>query len=138
MRGKLLFVTGAAVGYVLGARAGRKRYDQLRAAALKVWDSPGVQKQVDAVEDFVAQKVGEVPEAIFVTVKKAVVRANDRRREARKPHPAASTRSPSVPGSSSARSSSAGSSSAGRPASVVPSGVAVTPADGDDRDNHPQ
>lgn len=83
MRGKLLFVTGAAVGYVFGTRAGRKRYDQMKSAALKVWESPGVQKQVAAVEDFVAEKVGEVPEAVYITVKKAVVRANDRRREAR-------------------------------------------------------
>ena len=85
MRGKLLFVTGAAVGYVLGTRAGRKRYDQMKSAAIKVWESPGVQKQVNAVEDFVAEKIGEVPEAVFITVKKAVVRANDRRREARVP-----------------------------------------------------
>lgn len=85
MRGKLLFVAGAAVGYVLGTRAGRKRYDQMKATALKVWESPGVQKQVNAVEDFVAEKVGEVPEAVYVTVRKAVVRANDRRREARTP-----------------------------------------------------
>jgi oxygen-dependent protoporphyrinogen oxidase len=87
MRGKLLFVTGAAVGYVLGTRAGRKRYEQMRSAALKVWESPGVQKQVNAVEDFVAEKIGEVPEAVYITVKKAVVRANDRRREARQAGP---------------------------------------------------
>ncbi|CAM5444476.1 hypothetical protein [Leifsonia shinshuensis] len=85
MRGKILFVTGAAVGYVLGTRAGRKRYEQMKAAAQKVWESPGVQKQVNAVEDFVAAKVGEAPEAIYVTVRKAVARANDRRREARRP-----------------------------------------------------
>lgn len=85
MRGKLLFVTGAAVGYVLGTRAGRKRYEQMKSAALKVWESPGVQKQVNAVEDFVAEKIGEVPEAVYITVKKAVVRANDRRRQTRTP-----------------------------------------------------
>ena len=83
MRGKILFVTGAAVGYVLGTRAGRKRYDQMKSAALKVWESPGVQKQVNAVEDYVAAKIGEAPEALYTTVKKAVVRANDRRKEAR-------------------------------------------------------
>lgn len=87
MRGKLLFVTGAAVGYVLGTRAGRKRYDQMKSAATKVWESPGVQKQVHAVEDFVAEKVGEFPETVYVTVKKFVVRANERRRESREPIP---------------------------------------------------
>ena len=88
MRGKLLFVTGAAVGYVLGTRAGRKRYDQMKAAATKVWESQGVQKQVHAVEDFVAEKVGELPETVYVTVKKFVVRANERRRESRGTYPA--------------------------------------------------
>lgn len=87
MRGKLLFVTGAAVGYVLGARAGRERYEQLKAAAGKVWESPGVQRQVHAVEDFVAEKVGEFPETVFLTIKKFVVLANARRREARAPYP---------------------------------------------------
>ncbi|MGO4594611.1 hypothetical protein AB4Z18_12395 [Leifsonia sp. 2TAF2] len=87
MRGKLLFVAGAAVGYVLGARAGRERYEQLKATAAKAWQSPTVQKQVHAVEDFVAEKVGEFPETAYITVKKAVVQANRRRRESRAPYP---------------------------------------------------
>ncbi|GAA2053335.1 MULTISPECIES: hypothetical protein [Leifsonia] len=87
MRGKLLFVAGAAVGYVLGARAGRERYDQLKAAAAKAWESPAVQKQVHAAEDFVSRKVGEFPETVYITVKKLVVQANSRRREARAPYP---------------------------------------------------
>ncbi|WP_043993399.1 hypothetical protein [Leifsonia xyli] len=85
MGGKILFVAGAAVGYVLGARAGRKRYDQMKAAATRVWESPSVQKRVHAVEDFVAEKACEAPEAVFVAIKKVVVRANERRREARSP-----------------------------------------------------
>src|SRR6478752_8454183 len=87
MRGKLLFVAGAAAGYVLGARAGRRRYEQIKAGAAKVWESPGVQKQVTAVEDFVAAKVGELPEAALGTAKKLVSRANQRRRESRTTYP---------------------------------------------------
>jgi len=87
MRGKLLFVAGAAVGYVLGARAGRERYDQIKAAATQAWQSPGVQKQVHAVEDFVSAKVGEFPETAYITVKKLAVQANRRRRESRAPYP---------------------------------------------------
>ena len=87
MRGKLLFVAGVAVGFVLGARAGRERYEQLKASAAKVWQSPTVQKQVHAAEDFVAEKVGEFPETVYITVKKAVVQANRRRRESRAPYP---------------------------------------------------
>lgn len=33
MRGKILFATGIAVGYVLGTRAGRERYEQIKKAA---------------------------------------------------------------------------------------------------------
>ena len=29
MRGKLIFVAGAALGFVLGARAGHERYEQI-------------------------------------------------------------------------------------------------------------
>ena len=86
MRGKILFVTGVAVGYVLGARAGRERYEQIKAGALKVWESPTVQKEVHTAQDFVADKVGEFPETVYITVKKAVVRANDRRRESKAPY----------------------------------------------------
>jgi hypothetical protein len=44
MRGKLMFVVGAAVGFVLGTRAGRERYEDLKNATRKVLDSPGVQE----------------------------------------------------------------------------------------------
>jgi oxygen-dependent protoporphyrinogen oxidase len=87
MRGKLLFVAGAAVGYVLGARAGRKRYVQIKSAFDKVWQSPGIQKQVNAAEDFVAAKVGEVPGAVFDTAKKLAAQAAARRKEAGAPVP---------------------------------------------------
>jgi oxygen-dependent protoporphyrinogen oxidase len=92
MRGKLLFLAGAAAGYVLGARAGRRRYEQIKATATRLWESPGVQKQVTAVEDFVAAKVGELPEAAFGTAKKLVGRANQRRREARGSYPVGAPR----------------------------------------------
>jgi hypothetical protein len=42
MRGKLLFVAGAAVGYVLGTKAGRERYNEMMDAARKILDSPSV------------------------------------------------------------------------------------------------
>jgi oxygen-dependent protoporphyrinogen oxidase len=35
MKKKLYFVTGVAVGYVLGSRAGRERYEQLKATATR-------------------------------------------------------------------------------------------------------
>jgi hypothetical protein len=71
MKGKLLFVAGAAVGYVLGARAGRKRYEQIKGAAERIWETPGVQNQVEQVKDFAAQRVGDIPSALADGAQKA-------------------------------------------------------------------
>ena len=48
MRYRLTFITGAAIGYVLGARAGRERYEQLRKAARGVAQNPAVRNTVEA------------------------------------------------------------------------------------------
>ncbi|MEE6311019.1 hypothetical protein V1634_29685 [Plantactinospora veratri] len=44
MRGKLWFVGGLAVGFVLGARAGRERYEELVLKGRQVLDHPTVQE----------------------------------------------------------------------------------------------
>jgi hypothetical protein len=44
MRRLLWFAGGAAVGFVLGSRAGRESYDQLVVKARQVWDHPTVQE----------------------------------------------------------------------------------------------
>ncbi|TFC41158.1 YtxH domain-containing protein [Cryobacterium sp. TMT2-10] len=72
MRGKLLFVTGGLVGYVLGARAGRKRYDQIVAAAQDLWSRPPVQRRVNEARDFALERVGDVPSALLEGGRKLV------------------------------------------------------------------
>ena len=72
MKGKLLFVAGAAVGYVLGTRAGRKRYEQIKGAAESVWNTPVVQQGVGQVKDFALARVGTVSDAFFDNAKKLV------------------------------------------------------------------
>ena len=72
MRGKLLFITGGLVGYVLGARAGRKRYDQIASAASDLWNRPPVQRRVNEVRDFALERVGDVPGVLFEAGKKVV------------------------------------------------------------------
>lgn len=47
--GKLSLGLGLAVGYVLGAQAGRERYEQIRQAAAAVLSRPDVQQALDAV-----------------------------------------------------------------------------------------
>ena len=44
MRGKLMFLTGLAAGFVLGSRAGREKYEEIRESAKKLWESPSVQE----------------------------------------------------------------------------------------------
>lgn len=44
MRGKLMFLSGLAAGFVLGSRAGREKYEEIRANAKKVWEHPTVQE----------------------------------------------------------------------------------------------
>lgn len=72
MRGKILFAAGLAVGYVLGTRAGRERYEEMRATAKGFWNDPRVQHRVDQVEDFVKEKVPEVAEFVSDGAKKVV------------------------------------------------------------------
>jgi hypothetical protein len=42
---KLLLLTGAAVGYVLGAKAGRERYEQIMGKAKGIAKDPRVQQK---------------------------------------------------------------------------------------------
>jgi len=71
------FVAGAAVGYVLGTRAGRQRYEQIKAGAHRLWTSEPVQNKLDqaghAVKTqalpFVADKVGDAVKAAGRAVK---------------------------------------------------------------------
>jgi hypothetical protein len=55
MKGILL---GAAVGYVLGARAGRGRYDQIVRTYRRLADHPAVQGAAGIVRAKVGEKTG--------------------------------------------------------------------------------
>jgi hypothetical protein len=79
VKGKILFVAGLGLGYVLGTRAGREKYEELRTAALKVWNDPRVQKQVDAVEDFVKDKAPDVAEFVSDNAKKVVAQVSGKK-----------------------------------------------------------
>lgn len=83
MKGKILFVAGLGIGYVLGTRAGRERYEQLKAQAARLWNDPRVQKQVDAVEEFVKDKAPDVAEFVTDGAKKVVSQVANRRAPAR-------------------------------------------------------
>ncbi|MGW7189586.1 YtxH domain-containing protein, partial [Streptomyces sp. NPDC054838] len=48
MRYKVTFVVGLAVGYVLGTRAGRERYEQLKKSARQVAQTPAVRNAAES------------------------------------------------------------------------------------------
>jgi hypothetical protein len=79
VKGKILFVAGLAVGYVLGAKAGRQRYEQIKTRAEKLWNSPGVQERVEQVGDFVKDKAPDVAEFVTDNAKKVASQVKSRR-----------------------------------------------------------
>ena len=93
MKGKILLVVGLGIGYVLGTRAGRARYDEMKAIAQKLWNDPRVQKRVDEAQDFVKDKAPEVAEFLADGAKKVVSQVSGSKAPARKPatKPAART-----------------------------------------------
>ena len=58
--GKLSFIAGLAAGYVLGAKAGRQRYEQIARTSGKVWNSQPVQKQVERGKEVAKTKAAPV------------------------------------------------------------------------------
>jgi hypothetical protein len=47
---RISFVGGLAIGYVLGAQAGRERYEQLKQLAKKAVESPAMQQTAGALQ----------------------------------------------------------------------------------------
>ena len=78
MRGKVLLVVGLAVGYVLGTRAGREKYDQMVAQARKLWNDPRVQKQVKNAEQFAKDKAPDVVDFVTDNAKKVASQVGSR------------------------------------------------------------
>jgi hypothetical protein len=68
MRGKFLFFLGLAIGYVFGTRAGRRRYEQIKAAAQNIWESEPVQWSVHQAQE----AVGDVAEDVLTAAKRVI------------------------------------------------------------------
>jgi hypothetical protein len=49
MRSKVTFIAGFATGYILGSKAGRSRYDQIREAARTFANNPAVQGTANTI-----------------------------------------------------------------------------------------
>ena len=47
---RITFLSGLAAGFILGARAGRERYEQIKRVGRRVADSPAAQQAAGAVQ----------------------------------------------------------------------------------------
>jgi hypothetical protein len=61
---KLMLLAAFAAGYVLGARAGRARYEQIKSAATKVRNDPRVQEKAPVVADKVTSAASTAASAV--------------------------------------------------------------------------
>lgn len=61
---KITMAAAFGAGYVLGARAGRGRYEELRDKAQELWTNPKVQRQAHKVQEQAKQVPGQVKEHV--------------------------------------------------------------------------
>lgn len=64
MRGRLLLIAGLITGFVLGSRAGRRAYDQLRSRVQDVSRNPAVQDRVAKAREFAQQRAPKLTGAV--------------------------------------------------------------------------
>jgi len=50
MHGKLIFGAGVGIGYLLGTRAGRERFDKITGQAKRFWENNTVQEAAGVVQ----------------------------------------------------------------------------------------
>jgi hypothetical protein len=61
---KLTLLAAVGVGYVLGTKAGRERYEQIKGTFIKVKDNPRVQETAQQAADFAVDKAPVVKEKV--------------------------------------------------------------------------
>ena len=88
MKGKRTLLAGAAIGYVLGAEAGRQRYEPIIGRATKAWSSDPVQSKVETAKDAVRTKTPMIAEKVSEAAKTAGSMLKDKATAEDLPEPA--------------------------------------------------
>jgi hypothetical protein len=70
MAGKISLLVGFGAGYVLGARSGRERYEQIAGKAQEVWRDPRVQEKAGQAQRLVKGKASEAGSKVSEKVNK--------------------------------------------------------------------
>lgn len=71
---KLMLVAAGAVGYVFGARAGKKRYAEIKSKVTEMWQNPKVQEERDRAKELVKDKARSVQERVTSAASKAAAK----------------------------------------------------------------
>lgn len=61
---KLILITGVAIGYVLGSKAGRQRYEQIRSGASKLAHNPTVQAAAGKAQETVSHQTAAAADKV--------------------------------------------------------------------------
>ena len=61
---KLMLLVAGGVGYVLGTKAGRERYEQIKRTATRVKDDPRVQEKAQHAADLAKEKAPVVKDKV--------------------------------------------------------------------------
>ena len=69
---KLTILISGAIGYVLGTRAGRERYEQIRSMATKVKENPTVQEKAQHAAEVAKEKAPVVKDKVAGAADSAV------------------------------------------------------------------
>ncbi|MFI6283234.1 YtxH domain-containing protein [Streptomyces sp. NPDC051018] len=64
MRYKLTFVVGLALGYVIGTRAGRERYEQMKKSVRQISQNPAVRNAAESAAHNGRQAAGKAFHAV--------------------------------------------------------------------------
>jgi hypothetical protein len=75
---KIVTLAIAAGAYVLGARAGRERYEQIKVNAQRIWSDPRVQDKTQQATDVVKERAPQVKDKVSGAVKQTADKVSSR------------------------------------------------------------
>lgn len=85
LKGKLVLIgLGVGVGYILGAKAGRERYDKIAKAASNVWNAPIVKGVRETATAFVDDRLEDVADLLKIGSASAIDRATGGKKRKRR------------------------------------------------------
>ena len=137
LKGKLVLIgLGVGVGYILGAKAGRERYDQIAKATSTVWNAPLVKDVREASSTFMNNRLDDLGGLLKRGASSVIDRATGKRKRvtaaaARKPSTATKRASSSTKPRTTTKSGAASKSgtttkSAAKPAKAADAEAAET------------